>query len=252
VVVATLALIATLWMCRRKAVYRKELPRVFELHDLVQPSSSPEAYFQNFEKSLSEIRPKLKQFRDIEEDLQGLDANAWAFLKSEVAPLLAAKDPKRGWQSLFDKLNQAKAFNYLKNAGYANVRFVPPSPVKGQQAPDLEANGVVCEVKTVNVSEVEAHRRFSGGVGSVADSLEEGFFNKLTSDLRKAKAQMVAHKAGDDVKHIAYIIVNFDDRLHEYADRYQVQIDKYIADDPVPGLEVVVFDIKPPFYTAMS
>jgi hypothetical protein len=29
-------------------------------------------------------------------------------------------------------------------------------------------------------------------------------------------------------------------------------IDQYIAGDPVPGLEVVVFDIKPPFYTAMS
>ena len=104
----------------------------------------------------------------------------------------------------------------------------------------------------MNVSEVEADRRFSGGVGTVAGSLEEGFFNKLTSDLRKAKAQMAARKAGDDVKHIAYVVVNFDDRLHEYADRYQVQIDKYIADDPVPGLEVVVFDIKPPFYTAMS
>ena len=233
-------------------MYRKELPRVFELHDLAQPSSSPGAYFQNFEKSLSAIRPKLKQFRDIEQDLQGLDASAWAFLKSEVAPLLAAKDPKRGWQSLFDKLNQAKAFNYLKSAGYSNVRFVPPSPVKGQQAPDLKADGVLCEVKTVNASEVEAHRRFSGGVGTVTDSLDKGFFNKLTSDLRKAKAQMAAHSTGHDVKHIAYIIVNFDDRLHEYADRYQVQLGKYIADDPVPGLEVVVFDIKPPFYTAMS
>jgi hypothetical protein len=252
VIAATLVLIAAFWMWRRKTVYRKELPRVFELHDLVQPSSSPEAYFPDFEKSLSEIRPKLKQFRDIEHDLRGLDAEAWAFLKSEVAPLLASKDPKRGWQSLFDKLNQAKAFNYLKNAGYANVRFVPPSSAKRQQTPDLEADGVLCEVKTVNVCEVEARRRFSGGVGTVTDSLDEGFFKKLTSDLRKAKAQMAAHGTGHDVKHIAYVIVNFDDHLHEYADRYQVQIDKYVAGDPVPGLEVVAFDIKPRFYTAMS
>ena len=63
---------------------------------------------------------------------------------------------------------------------------------------------------------------------------------------------MAAHCTGHDVKHIAYVIANFDDNLHEYADRYQVQIDRYIAGDPVPGLEVVVFDIKPPFYTAMS
>ncbi|WOH75462.1 hypothetical protein RX330_10290 [Bradyrhizobium sp. NDS-1] len=47
---------------RRINVYRRELPRVFELRDLVQYSSSRDAYFQNFEKSLSEIPEKLKQF----------------------------------------------------------------------------------------------------------------------------------------------------------------------------------------------
>jgi hypothetical protein len=233
-------------------VYRKELPRVFELHDLVQPSSSPHAYFQNFEKSLSERPQKLKQFRDIERDLQGLDTDARTFLKSEIKPLLAAKHPARGWQSLFDKLNQAKAFNYLKAARYRNVRFVRPSTVKGRKTPDLEADGVLCEVKTVNVSEIEADRRATGGAGTVTDHLEKGFFNKLSSDLRKAKAQMTAYSTGPDTKHIAYVIVNFDDNLHEYADRYQVQIDRYIAGDPVPGLQVVVFDVKPPFYTAMS
>jgi hypothetical protein len=233
-------------------VYRGELPRIFELRDLVQHSSSRDAYFQNFEKSLSEIPQKLQQFRDIERDLQGLDAEAWAFLKSEVAPLLAAKDPKRGWQLLFDKLNQAKAFNYLREAGYLNIRFVPPSAVRGQQTPDLQADGALCEVKTINISEVEADRRYSGGVGSSTDQMDEGFFRKLSSDLRKAKAQMAAFNTGEDTRYIAYIIVNFDDSLHEYADRYQPQIDQFIAGDPVPGLQVVAFDIKPPFYGAMS
>ena len=228
-------------------MYRRELPRVFELRDLVQYSSSRDAYFQNFEKSLSGIPPKLKQFRDIERDLQGLDAEAWAFLKSEVTPLLGARDQKRGWQLLFDKLNQAKAYNYLKGAGYLNVRFVPPSAVSGQQTPDLQADGALCEVKTINISEIEADRRYSGGVGSSTDQLDEGFFRKLSSDLRKAKAQMAAHSTDQDTKFIAYIIVNFDDSLHEYADRHQHQIDQYIAGDPVPGLQVVVFDIKPPF-----
>jgi len=45
--------------------------------------------------------------------------------------------------------------------------------------------------------------------------------------------------------------VNFDDHLHEYADRYQIQISQYVATNPVPELEIV-FDIKPPFYAAMS
>ncbi len=231
-------------------MYRRELPRVFELHDLVMPSSSPDSYFRNFEQSLSEIRQKLRQFRDIEADLQGPDAEAWAFLKSEVAPLLKARHLTRGWQFLFDKLNQAKAYNYLKSAGYPNVRFIPPSAVPGQQTPDLEADGVLCEVKTINVSDAEANRRQSGGVGSVADQLDEGFFRKLSSDLKKAKAQMVSYDNGS--KHVVYIIANFDDSLHEYADRYQRQIDRYVAVDPVPELQLVVFDVKPPFYTAMA
>ena len=35
-------------------MYRRELPRIFELHDLIMPSSSPMQYFGNFEKSVSE------------------------------------------------------------------------------------------------------------------------------------------------------------------------------------------------------
>jgi hypothetical protein len=246
-----IALAAVFWIWRRSNVYRQKLPRIYELRDLIEHSWSPDAYFLNFEKSLSEIPQKLKQFRDIERDLRGLDADAWTFLKDEVAPLLATRDSKRGWQSLFDKLNQAKAFNHLKDAGYLNVRFVPPSVVRGQQTPDLQAEGALCEVKSINISEIEADRWKSGGVGTSADQLDDGFFRKLSSDLRKAKAQMAAYSAGQNIKHIAYVIVNFDDRLHEYADRYRPQIGQYIAGHPVPGLEVV-FDIKPPFYTAMS
>ena len=232
-------------------MYRIELPRVYELRDLVEHSSSPSAYFQNFKQSLSEIPQKLKQFRDIEGDLRGLDANAWTFLKGEVAPLLTIRDSKRGWQSLFDKLNQAKAYNYLKVAGYLNIRFVPPSAIRGQQTPDLQADGALCEVKTINISEIEADRGDSGGVGTSTDSLDEGFFRKLSSDLRKAKGQMMAYGADSRTKLIAYVIVNFDDSLDEYADWYRTNIDRYIASAPVPGLEVV-FDIKPRFYTAMS
>lgn len=158
-------LCVALWFLlkRNTGVHRKTLPRIFELYDLITTPRPPSAYFQNFEQSLLEIPQKLKQFRDIERDLQGLDADGWAFLKSEVAPLLVARDPKRGWQALFDKLNQAKAFNHLKEAGYQNIRFVPPSAVRGQQTPDLQADGALCEVKTINISEVEADRRDGGG-----------------------------------------------------------------------------------------
>jgi hypothetical protein len=243
------------WFVRwRQPLYRKALPRIYELRDLIPNPVPPAAYFRNLDQSLSENPIKLRQFRDIEADLAGLDARAWALLKSEVTPLLTAKDAKRGWQPLFDKLNQAKAFNYLKRIGCASIEFIPGSTVTGQQTPDLQAEldstKVLCEVKTVNISESEANRRYTGGVGTSTDQLGEGFFGKLGSDLKKAKAQMLAYCA-DNTRKIAYVIVNFDDGLHEYVDRYRLQIDRYVATNPVADL-TVVFDIKPAFYTATA
>jgi hypothetical protein len=116
---------------------------------------------------------------------------------------------------------------------------------------ELHGVKVLCEVKTIGISDIEATRRHSGGVGESTDRLEEGFFNKLTSDLLRAKSQILANGADGATRKIVYVVVNFDDGSHEYADRYQVQIDQYVATNPVPELEIV-FDIKPPFYAAMS
>lgn len=235
-------------------MFRKELPRIYELRDLLSTPLPPDGYFRNLDQSLTEIPQKLRQYRDIEQELQGLDEKAWAFLKSEAVPRLTAHDPARGWQSLFDILNQAKAYNHLKRSGCTEIAFIPPSRVKGKQTPDLKAvsnaSPVLCEVKTINISQKEAERRRTGGVGSSSDRLEDGFFNKLTSDLTQARSQMLAYDQGAAAQKIVYVIVNFDDSLHEYADRYQILIDEFVATNPVPDL-MIVFDIKPPFYGAM-
>jgi hypothetical protein len=237
---------------RKRPMYRKELPHIYELRDLLPDPLPPKAYFQNLDNSLSEIPQKLRQYRDLEGDLAGLDPVAWAFLKSEVKPLLQTKHEKRGWEPLFDKLGQAKAYNHLKRAGYESVSFVPPSSVASRMTPDLEAvkglQRALCEVKTINVSEIEANRRFSKGVAHIRDQLEAGFFGKLAADLAQAEAQMRAFDDGAALK-LAYVIINFDDSLHEYADRYSEQIERYMAENPRSGLQVV-FDWKPPFGSA--
>jgi hypothetical protein len=88
-------------------MHRHDLRRIYELRDLL-PDPVPEgAYFVNFTKTLTQYPAKKARFLEIEADLQGLEVDAWAFLKSELAPLLKAKNPARGWQQLFDKLNQA-------------------------------------------------------------------------------------------------------------------------------------------------
>jgi len=233
-------------------MYRKILPRIYELRDLLPLPAPPGAYFHDLDRTLAEIPQKLKQYRDIEADLQGLDPVAWTFLKSELQPLLTAKDPRRGWQSLFDKLNQAKAYSHLKGAGYCNIEFIPPSTVKGQQMPDLraerEAVKALCEVKTINISEIESDRRHRGGVGSSSDRLDAGFFAKLQSDIEQAKKQMIAYDPDPKTKRLTYIVVKFDDALHEYSDAYRSQIDEFMASANRASESEVIFDIDPPLY----
>lgn len=242
------------WMRGKGAMFRKELPRIYELRDLLPEPPPADAYFRNLDASLAAIPQKLRQFRDWESELQGLDPTAWAFLKLELAPLLVVRHPTRGWQQFFDKLNQAKAYNYLKAAGFTGVEFVPVSAIKGQRTPDLQARAgsttILCEVKTINVSKDEADRVATGGVGTTIDQLAPEFFGKLTSALAQANAQMIGYEANQATKKIVYVVVNFDDRLHEYGDEYRRQIEECLRSNSVPELEVIL-DIKPAFYTAM-
>ena len=97
--------------------------------------------------------------------------------------MLTSKIKKRGWQALFDVLNEAKGYNHLSGIGCTNIRFIPVSSVPGQKTPDLSGDlagaRVLCEVKTINISEDEATRRTTGGVGSEAPHLPDEFFGKL-------------------------------------------------------------------------
>jgi hypothetical protein len=93
---------------------------------------------------------------------------------------------------------------------------------------------VLCEVKTINMSEVEAARRTSGAVGSITLQLPDVFFRKLTSDIETAKSQMAAYDADNSIRRIVYIFVNFDDYKHRYADDYFTQIDSFIVAKSMP------------------
>lgn len=233
-------------------MHRNDLQRVYELRDLL-PDPVPEgAYFANFDETLTEWPGKKLRFLEIEAELQGLDAEAWAFLKTELTPLLKAKDAARGWQQLFDKLNQAKGYNHLKRLGCAGIRFIPEAKIKGNPTPDIEAteNGrtVLCEVKTINASEIEATRRRTGSVGHSTDHLNEQFLGKLRLTVEQAAKQMQAYNADVRARRIAYVVINFDDMLHEYADRYAPQLEEFRANYPASGPEIVLC-YKGPFGT---
>jgi hypothetical protein len=65
-----LGMLVWIWW-RRKTVYRRELPRIYELRDLLPNPPPPGAYFCNLDKSLAEIPQKLRQFREPRKGLAG-------------------------------------------------------------------------------------------------------------------------------------------------------------------------------------
>ena len=51
----------------------------------------------------------------VERALDLLDADAWHDLKERDLAFLTVRDAKRGWQALFDTLNEAKGYAYLRS-----------------------------------------------------------------------------------------------------------------------------------------
>ena len=233
---------------------RQDFPRLYELRDHVTDLESAHGYVAYL--GLPSLQGAiLKDFREREADLQGLDDASWRYLKRELVPLLTRKDPERWWQALCDKLNEAKGYNYLVSIGCTNVQFVPRSGVQGQKTPDLEGTlvnrKVICEVKTINISENETLSRNSCSVRTGFAELPKGFFEKLKNTLEAARRQMTSYCQSPEAKTVAYVIVNYDDLLHECETGYRAQLDLFMKSNPVAGLEVR-FDIKPAFYYATA
>jgi hypothetical protein len=223
-----------------------EFPRLSELR---QEADDPSPYYFDIEDA---NRIQAKHVREIESDLQGLDATAWKLFKRELIPLVKKRHPERVWQPLLDKLNEARGYNYLVRIGCTDVQFIPRS---SSRTPDLKghlgSSTVLCEIKTINPSDDEFKSRKDHSVRSIVALLPIGFFNKLRSTLETARDQMTIYSQDVGADKIVYLVVNYDDLLHEYATAYSTQLAAFIANNPVPGLDIEL-DIKPPYYWATA
>lgn len=228
------------------------MPRIHELIELIDDRSMPSAYFRNFDDSIRDEPTKKKAWVARESELQRLDGEAWKSLKLEARPYLTTRDPIRGWEQLISILNQARAYNYLLDEGYSSIRFIPRKPGKARKTPDLEAakggKQVLCEVKTIHISQAEACRRKSGGGGQTESSLDKGFLTKLTSTLLTAEKQMQAYVPTNSAKRLAFLVLNFDDFFAEYKAQYFEQIDRYLEQQPNPGIDVVFYNQRTTFH----
>jgi hypothetical protein len=222
--------------------FRNQLPRFFELKDLLTDSGHPGAYFRDFEDRLRDPSC-FATFAIWEKELQGLDPVAWASLKKKATPYLKRRDKKgRGWQQLFDFLGEASGYRYLRAfEGCSIVRFVPES---SGRTPDLEGvrdrERVLCDVKTINISEIEVSaRRSPPSLRTVSNQLDGKFFGKLDSTIASAKDQLQSYDPNGDAQHLAYINICFDDFFSLYKDEYLRQIKEHLLEHP-PGIKVVV------------
>jgi hypothetical protein len=113
------------------------------------------------------------------------------------------------------------------------------------------AGKIFCEVKTINISQIEVKRRHSGCVGSTTNALPTAFFNKLDSTIESASNQMIVHDFSKDARHLVFIVVNFDDFQSEYKTDYFDQIDNHIGQTQHSNLEVVFFNQRTVFHPSI-
>lgn len=86
---------------------------------------------------------------------------------------------------------------------------------------------------------------------SIQGQLPEAFFGKLTSTLTKARTQIESYCGDPEVQKYVYVVLNFNEILHEYVENYTAQLLEFCAGINLSSVEIV-FDVKPRFYSATS
>lgn len=169
---------------------RKDFPMIYEIiFDQIPDRNFENAYGRNFEMDILKAPEYKRLFLRIEKALQELDPDSKEVLKKKICKYPTIKHPGRGWHQLFDILHEARAYSYLTSLNCSDIRLIPES--KG--TPDLEgilpSGKVLCEVKTINISDDEASIRASDKLiaRQTSDQLEDGFLKKIGVRYKKSQ-----------------------------------------------------------------
>jgi hypothetical protein len=63
---------------------------------------------------------------------------------------------------------------------------------------------------------------------------------------------MDAFDGGEEVKRIAFIVINFDEWLGEYKCEYFAQIDRHLSSRQISGTDIVFYNQLTPFHAHIS
>ena len=232
-------------------MYRATLPRIYELKDLLRDPEAPKSFFKAFDCRLGISNQIMQAFVEREAELQQLNPISWNVIKEKAKPLLEIKDKKRGWHQLIDTLNEVRGYNYLSRLGCTEPRFIPRADSKGTRTPDLQGAigilSIVCEVKTIHISEkeIDARTKITLRDGANENRLPQEFLNKLNSDLVAARDQLLAYCDDANARRIIYMVINFDNFTTEHDAEYFNQIDAFCGARQLQDVEVVIHDMRP-------
>ena len=173
--------------------------------------------FYNFWEAFYEIPERVQAFTLIEEELSQLYDESWSLLKNEACKLCITSDTNRGWSQLFDKLNEAKGYCFLKSMGCVNIRFIPRAKKKNIETPDLEGwkdkSNILCEVKTINISDQNIMAGKKIKAQTVDDSITPGLKKKLENMFTKASSQLNSYPVTTNTNKFIYLIITYDEDL---------------------------------------
>jgi hypothetical protein len=222
--------------------HHPELGRVRELLAAAEDARKPASYARSFENALAANAIDRRVLTEYERDLAILDAEFWQGLKAGAIKRLL-RNTQKSWEPLFDILSEAKAYAYLAALGCTGIQMIPRS--YDFKTPDLRAelNGalVLCEVKTINMSDDERTVPVAESSSPPRRRLSEKFLKgKLTWTLRAAKAQLDAFPAATARK-LVYLIFTPDESWNDYADDYAAQLRAFLKGLPLGDVEVEIF-----------
>ena len=210
-------------LCAKSMI--SEFPRLGELASFHREISTSRFYGFPHSQHL-EIEEVRRKFQALEEDLSCLDQESWQFLLNEARDLTLLKSDPRGWNQLFEKLNETKGYRYLQELGCSDIRFIPRSTATGIETPDLlgklDARHIICEVKTLNRSDNYYDRVRTPRVTEPPIALEDGMARKVESILSKALSQLLAFGSANDLR-VVFLIVNYDYPF-EYVENYNLGV----------------------------
>jgi hypothetical protein len=237
---------------------RTRYKRTFELIDLVEDRCDPNAYFREFETRVVTEENLQRAWAARECEFKKLSREAWNRLKGDAKPhLLKNATNPRAWSQLINTLNEARGYIYLRSKGCPEPEFIPRAKQGGIETPDLKGTrgdqiAILCEVKTINISDDEVTARSDIRSRSTEAELPPPFFIKLGKTLEKAFSQLTCYAPNEVAERVVLIIPNFDDFLGEYKSAYYAQIDEFLGRTEKRNCSVAVFNSRTAFHAEIE